>query len=313
MHDRVVDADPPRLELPLRLAVRGTELVVREAVATDAPALLALYERLDPDDVHRRFFSAFHPRLAFVEDWIAVRDRGGVVLVAELATDAETPRIVGEAGYAPVRGRGPDVAELAVTVDCAWRGWLGPFLLDVLVDHARAHGIVDLVAEVLTTNCAMLAMLRARGCAFEPHRDMTTVKAVIGTAGPTPVWPHREPGPDGARRPRLLIEGSSWSGAVAAEEAGMHVLVCPGPEHGRLHPCPLLVGEHCPLVDEADAVVVLLPDTASSTTVLLDAHRAGAHPLVELEHGLTGAEAVEAVRRSLGAGDRDQVAPDEER
>jgi ribosomal protein S18 acetylase RimI-like enzyme len=306
--------------------VRGTVLEVREAVTEDAPALLALYERLDPDDTHRRFFSAFHPRLAFVEDWIAVRERGGVVLVAELVdAGPEGPLLVGEAGYAPVHGRGHDVAELAVTVDRSWRGWLGPFLLDVLVEHARTHGIADLVAEVLTTNCAMLAMLRARGCAFEPHRDMTTVKALIGTAGPTPVWPTQEAGPEGSPRVRLLVEGSSWSGALAAQDTGMAVLVCPGPERGRLHPCPLLTGQHCPLVDEADAVVVLLPGSAPTTAALLDAHRAAAHPLVELEHGLTGAEAVDVVRRSLRRRDAEepvddadgitpvQVAPDDER
>jgi hypothetical protein len=141
---------------------------------------------------------------------------------------------------------------------------------------------------------------------------MTTVKVVIGTAGPTPVWPTDEVGSDTGPRPRLLVEGSSWSGAVTAEESGMQVLVCPGPERGRLHPCPLLVGDHCPLVDEADAVVVLLPGTATSTGALLDAHRAAAHPLVELEHGLTSEEAVDALRRSLPR-DTDQVAPDEER
>jgi GNAT superfamily N-acetyltransferase len=317
-----VPPEPAPLDLPLRLAVRGTVLEVREAVADDAPALLTLYERLGPDDTHRRFFSAFHPRLTFVEDWIAVRERGGIVLVAEVVdAGSDGPSIVGEAGYAPVHGRGHDVAELAVTVDRAWRGWLGPFLLDVLVEHARAHGIVDLVAEVLTTNCAMLAMLRARGCAFEPHRDMTTVRAVIGTAGPTPVWPTHDAGPDGAPPVRLLVEGSSWSGAIAAEDAGMEVLVCPGPERGRLHPCPLLTGHQCPLVDEADAVVVLLPGSAPSTAALLDAHRAGAHPLVELEHGLSGAEAVDAVRRAVGGrktatpeqAATDQVAPDDER
>jgi L-amino acid N-acyltransferase YncA len=284
-----------------RLAVRGSTLVVREAVAGDAAALLALYERLGPDDTHRRFFSAFHPRLEFVEDWIAVRDRGGIVLLAEEQRSDGEQVVVGEAGYAPLHAPRSDVAELAITVDRTWRGWLGPYLLDALVTHARGRGIVDLVAEVLTTNCAMLAMLRARGCAFEPHRDMTTVRAVIGTDGPTPSWPA------GSRRPRVLVEGSSWSGAIAAEEAGMEVLVCPGPERGRLHPCPLLTGDHCPLVDEADAVIVLLPRGTPSTHALLETHVSSGHPVVDLEPGLTGAEAADALRRAL---EPDQVPPD---
>ncbi len=281
--------------------MRGTTLVVREAVAADAAGLLGLYERLDPDDVHRRFFSAFHPRLAFVEDWIAVRDRGGIVLVAESEQPDGERVVVGEAGYAPLRDPKADVAELAITVDRAWRGWLGPYLLDALVTHAHGRGIVDLVAEVLTTNCAMLAMLRARGCAFEPHRDMTTVRVMIGTEGSTPRWPAA------ARRPRVLVEGSSWSGAAAGDEAGMEVLVCPGPERGRMHPCPLLTGDHCPLVDEADAVVVLLPLGLESTRAVQAAHEAGSHRVVALEPGLTGAEAAAELRRVL---EPDQVPPD---
>jgi hypothetical protein len=114
----------------------------------------------------------------------------------------------------------------------------------------------------------MMALLRARGCAFEPGTDVSVARVIIGTEAYTPVWA------DDAAHPRILIEGSSgsWHGARAAQQAGTSIMVCPGPGRGRAHPCPLLEGKRCALVDEADAVIVTLaPDELSGR--LLDAHQ----------------------------------------
>jgi hypothetical protein len=249
---------------PQVVHVGGVTVTVREAESADAAALLGLYLRLSPEDLHRRFFSSFRPDRGFVERWLDRAHQGGAVLIA-LEGDAGHERIVADAGYIPTRS---DTAELAITVDPERRGWLGPYLLEILVEHARLNGIVDLEAEVLTNNCGMLAMLRARGCAFEPTEDVSVARVLIGTSGDAPSWPADTP------HPRVLIEGSSssWQGVHAAREAGWGVLVCPGPERGRIHPCPLLSGHHCPLVDGADAVVVALPRSAATTSPLLDAH-----------------------------------------
>ena len=51
----------------------------------------------------------------------------------------------------------------------AWRGWLGPYLLDALVSAARDRGVPGLEADVLVTNQPMLALLRSRGCATMDH------------------------------------------------------------------------------------------------------------------------------------------------
>jgi hypothetical protein len=109
------------------------------------------------------------------------------------------------------------------------------------------------------------------GCHAGVAWSSSSAAVVIGTAGAAPSWPADAP------HPRVLVEGASsaWPGALAAQRDGMSVLICPGPERGRVHPCPLLHQGHCPLVDEADAVIVALPRVARSTEPLLDAHAAG--------------------------------------
>lgn len=242
----------------------GRTVTVREAVTDDAPRLLDLYQRLGPDDLRRRFFSTFRPDRGFVENWLDRSHQGGAILVA-VEGDADSGTIIGDAGWIPT---GSDVAELAITVDPDRRGWLGPYLLDALVEHAGIHGVRVLEAEVLTTNCGMIAMLKARGCSFRPGDDLSVARIEIGTTGAAPGWPEDAP------HPRVLVEGSSaaWQGVRAAERAGLGVRVCPGPEHGRLRACPLLSGGSCPLVDGADAVVVALSRSARTTSALLDAH-----------------------------------------
>lgn len=304
---------------PRTVRVRDVTTTVREATVADVDRVVELYGSLTPDDLHRRFFSGFRPDRHFVERWLDRSGTGGIVLVA-VEGDPVHGRVVSDAGYVPT---GPDTAELAITVAPDRRGWLGPFVLDTLVEHAHQHGIADLAAEVLTTNCGMLAMLRARGCAFRPSEDLSTVTALIGTSGPTPVWP------DDGRRPRVLIEGSpsSWVGSRAAMDAGMSVLACPGPGRGRTHPCPLLHGDRCPLVDEADAVIVALPRSAATTSEILDAHVASgtdvplavSAPLVELgddvdvphrfrlDTGATGERAVQDVLDAIAAAAGEQV------
>ncbi len=245
------------------LELSGRHLTVCEARPSDAPRVLEMYQRLSHRDTHLRFHSGFRPNAAFVDNWLDRSTRKGAVLIV-IEGDTETGPVIADAGYIP---SDPQTAELAMTIDPERRGWLGPYLLDVMVEHARAAGITNLVAEVLTNNCAMMTLLRARGCAFEPSSDLSVARVLIGTEAHTPVWA------EGAPRPRILIEGSSgsWHGARAAQQAGIAIMVCPGPERGRAHRCPLLEGRQCPLVDDADAVIITLPPD-DVTGRLLEAH-----------------------------------------
>jgi hypothetical protein len=252
--------------------VRGGDgdLRVRPIQAGDVVGLTALYEGLDPDDRYRRFFSTYRPSAPFFERMTTIGDRGGAGLVAEfLPGPGGAPRIVGDAEYELLpNGDG----ELAITVAAGWRGWLGPYLLDALIDAARARGVPNLEAEVLVTNGPMLALARARGCVTMDHEDWSVVRVLIGAATRTPSWP------GGVRQPRVLLEGSAgrWWAEEAVRRAGLFVIACPGPA-GRPARCPALSGRPCPLAAESDLIVLRrAPDT--ETWHRLVAAHATLHP-----------------------------------
>jgi hypothetical protein len=238
---------PPRT-VPM---ARGRTIVVRESELRDVAGLVALYERLDADARHRRFFSVYRPGVDFVEHLVRARERGGASLVAEVLADGEPSSIVGEAEFELL----PDGnGELAITVDAAWRGWLGPYLLDALVEAAAARGVPNLEADLLVSNGPMRALLRARGDVVMPQDDWTTLRVVIGTLDRVPSWPPKTVGR------RVLVEGSGSGrrSREAADSPGVEVLACAGPV-GRPRPCPMLSGRPCPLAAQADVIVVANP------------------------------------------------------
>ena len=246
----------------------GRTLVVRPVAPSDVPAFERLYEGLSPDDLRRRFFSVYHPSTEFLTR-VACGEGGRVGLVAAVADE-----IVAEAHYAPLDDGD---AEFAITVAPGWRGWLGPYLLDALVETAAARGVPNLQAEILLENTPMLAIVRARGYATLDHTDYSVVRVTIGTRSRTPSWP-------GAHdRPRILAEvpGGRWRNEDAARRQGFDVIVCPGPGRGRAARCPVLEGDPCPLASGADAVVsALRPDDPRSAEIVAALHRL--HPTVPL-------------------------------
>jgi hypothetical protein len=242
----------------------GRTLVIRRVEQSDADGLSALYARLDDESLYRRFFSIYRPRRAFFDRMAAVGERGGAGLVAELVDDENGERIVAEAGYELLpNGNG----ELEITVDREWRGWLGPYLLDALVDAAASRSVPNLEADILVTNAPMLALFASRGYAAKPNQDWSVVRAVIGAGTRTPTWPSAHD------RPRVLVEGAGghWHAACTARDEGLEVMTCPGPA-GRRSRCPVLSGEPCPLAAGADAVVISHPPSTDSWSMLRAAH-----------------------------------------
>ena len=232
---------------------------------SDAAGLRDLFASMDEDDLVRRFFSGRAPPDDVVTRMAAVGERGGVGLVAALDGPDARGRIVAEAACELLPGGD---GELGITVAPPYRGWLGPFLLDALVDDAAHRGIPGIEADVLVANRAMLAVLRRRGLAGMGHSDRpATLRVVIGTVGQVPPWPWRR------RGRRLLVEhpGGTWHADDAARAAGYDVLVCPGPG-GGWSACPAVRGEPCPLVAGADVVVDALP--GETGRVVLESHRA---------------------------------------
>jgi hypothetical protein len=244
----------------------GRTLQVRRVTPDDAAGLEQLYAGLSPDDLRRRFFSVYRPTPEFLAR-VAGGEGGRVGLVAVTGD-----RVVAEAHYAPLDDGD---AEFAITVAPDWRGWLGPYVLDALVETAAAHGVPNLQAEILLENTPMLAIVRARGYATLDHTDYSVVRVTIGTRSRTPSWPGSHV------RPRVLAEvpGGRWRNEATARDEGFDVVVCPGPGRGRAARCPLLSGEPCPLVDGADAVVFALrADDPRSSAVLDGLHHL--HPEV---------------------------------
>lgn len=269
--DRDVAGDPEVTTslLPISIGLPGRDsLTVRAVRDDDVDGLIVLYAGLSDTDRRRRFFTQYRATRAWVVDWLRRCRERGASIVAEVETTGE---LVGEAAYVlQPNGDG----DFSLTVDSAWRGWLGPYLLDVLVEVAAANGVPNLEADILTENRAMQAIVRRRGAVVGGDSDHTVVHVVIGTGDRIPRWPER------TERPRILVEvpGGRWRLGPELARAGFEVLGCPGPER-RHEPCPALAGEPCPLAGGADAIVVAMPPgTAEQLQV---AHRR-LHPAVPL-------------------------------
>lgn len=290
--------DPAEPTPGLRAATRlpsGERLVIRDVTAADETALGRLFASLSEEDRYRRFFSCFHPDDRFLRRLVTVGERGGAALVAEItAAGAATPRVVAEGEFVLLpNGNG----ELSMVVAAPFRGWLAPFLLDVLVEVAAGMGVPNLEADVLSQNGPMLAVLRHRGMAVIPRDDWSIVRVCIGTAGPGPTWPPRSSG----RRVLVEVPGGRWTDAQGDDD--LVVLACSGPSPSCR--CPLLDGERCRLVEGADEVVVVPRAGDEAWSALLDAHRSrrGAGGVHEVARG-TALPGVLASLRRRGTGGR---------
>lgn len=236
------------------------EVTVRRLVADDLEGLDSLYRSLTHQDRYLRFFTEV-PSPRTVERYVSLLcERGSGVVAVDGAG-----RIVGEAGYV-LRAEGD--AELGITVAPASRG-IGHLLLDSILEQAREDGVASLQADVLTENRAMCALAVKRGYALIHTDDYAALRILMGTATAVPPWPRGTP------HPRLLVETPAWRwrGASAAEQAGFHVVSCPGPSSLRNRRCPALSGGACPLVEGADAVVVALAPEDPNRGALTPIHR----------------------------------------
>lgn len=145
-------------------------------------------ERLNPDDMRLRFFTA-RPHLSrrqlagltqidYAREmaFVAIdKSNGGLLGVSRLAADPDRMK-----------------AEFAVIVasDLKGRG-LGWALMQLLIDYARRDGIGELFGEILAENATMLRMTGELGFAIEPHPDDPGLRRAVLRLAPEPPPPPR--------------------------------------------------------------------------------------------------------------------------
>jgi hypothetical protein len=127
----------------------GRTLTVRASTPADAEGVELLFDGLSADDRHLRFFASYRPPRKFFEHLVSAAQEGGYGMVA--VVDDPTERIVAEVDYFLLTNGN---AELSITVAADWRGWLGPYLLDALLEARR---------EVVPTSRPKSSS-RTRGC-----------------------------------------------------------------------------------------------------------------------------------------------------
>jgi hypothetical protein len=232
---------------PIDLDERGV-ISLRHARTGDEEDLRSLYEGLDQADLSRRFFTPGVPTRHFLEGWVDIESKGGLCLLADHTAVDGHRQVIAEAGYSALSDG--DV-ELGITVARDHRGWIGAWLLDVLLTHAHVSGIENMQALVKTGNRPMLDIIRHRGCARFDEADWSTTRVTMSTSGHTPSWP-----PESAR-PRILIESqrSRPDTARRIRDRSGTTLVCGGYDQRGSH-CPLHDGARCPLIEGADAVII---------------------------------------------------------
>jgi RimJ/RimL family protein N-acetyltransferase len=273
----------------------GRRLTLRPATRADLQGMTALYDALPLEDRRLRFFTASRPSQGTIERLIDATDHGGLWLVA--VTD--DGRIVADAGYTV--GTDGD-AEFAITVDEAWRGWLGSHLLDVVLCDAAEHGLHSMRAEIMSENRRMLRLAERRGYARVDDPDPSVVEVTMPTDADRPSWPARH------GRRRLLVEGCGgrWHGDAEAWRGGWTVVTCGGPDSKSVPVCPLVEGRPCPLVVGADLVVIAARSTDTTARLLIGHQRAGSSAPVLVERDVGPDELWARLDAALPAGEQPQ-------
>ena len=150
-----------RLELVTSPAYRAKGLVVRPAIPSDAPRLVAMFERCSPETRLARFMAPLqHFPAAHLVDVV----QSSPIRRSWVIEDRSSGRVVGVGSWCRNQAGARDAAEVALLVEDAFqhRG-LGTALLDELVASACDEGINAFVAETLAGARHVFRMLQRLG------------------------------------------------------------------------------------------------------------------------------------------------------
>jgi acetyltransferase len=167
---------PVEMEEELKLP-GGRTLLFRPIRPEDEAALKRAFERLTPEETRFRFMvphKAFS-HLAMARFTQIDYDRDMVMVLTERGANGETE--IHAVTQIDVHTRN-STAEFAILVEERVRGLgLGPYMLERIIDYARARGIQEIHGDVLADNATMLKLCRVLG--FTPSRsarDPTVVR-----------------------------------------------------------------------------------------------------------------------------------------
>jgi RimJ/RimL family protein N-acetyltransferase len=153
----------------------GSEVVVRPIGPDDKDALLSGFNRLSPESVYRRFFTALETlgpsQLAYLTE-VDHHDHEALI-----AFEAGTRDAIGVGRFVRTDdGR----AEAAVTVVDEWQGrGLGMALTSLLAERALEEGIECFTALLLSENEEMMGLLASLGSVRTIRRDGGTVEVEV--------------------------------------------------------------------------------------------------------------------------------------
>jgi RimJ/RimL family protein N-acetyltransferase len=155
----------------------GRTTVIRALRQEDRAGMLAAVGRTSQQSLYRRFF-AFKRGFTDqeVDFYVNVDFVNHVALVAVLEEDGR-PVIVGGARYIVVQ---PGQAEIAFAVDDAHQGkGIGAALLRHLVALACQGGLMELIADVLPDNTAMLKVFGTSGLGITTRQEPDATHVVL--------------------------------------------------------------------------------------------------------------------------------------
>lgn len=172
-------------------------IVVRPVTPADLPALDALMTNLDTQARYRRWFTGAAD-VHRAAEWAAHPEEDHAVGLVAGAADGE---LVGHAALVPTDDGAR--AEVAFEVAAPWRqqGIAGR-LLEELDRRAQERGFTILVAEVLSENADMLAVMREHGpCQERQDGGIVHLELPVGAARAAQAPPHdaAAPNEEGAR------------------------------------------------------------------------------------------------------------------
>ena len=179
--ERTVAAAPADARAEL-VVFRGRALWLRQLETEDRASIEALLARTEVQDLHMRFFAAFHRVPPELLDELMRIDRAGRVTLVAAHTGRGDPEILAVA-RAHLLADGDAAkgvsAEVAMLVRSDLKGiGLGTLLLGRLIARCRERGISRLLADVLLDNARMLRLAEKFGF-HRAHSEFGTVRLVL--------------------------------------------------------------------------------------------------------------------------------------